>query len=112
MLTHYVVVRADLPIGFMAAQIVHATGESVTGRVHPNTNAVVLVARDEAALSLLERQVTDAQIAHVAVREPDAPWNGALTAIGFEPIADRKLLRPFLGKFPLLGCGQRMSDAA
>ena len=102
-MTHYVVVRSDLPIGFLAAQIVHAAGESAHDTVPPNTNAVVLAVQDENTLALLERQLKERCVPHVAVREPDAPWNGALTAIGFVPVQNRDKVRPFLRNLPLLG---------
>lgn len=102
-LTHYVVVRADLPIGFLAAQVVHAAGESSPGGLSSGTNAVVLAAEDEAQLICLEEKLLAAGVAHVAVREPDEPWSGALTAIGFAPVATRASLRHFLHSLPLFG---------
>jgi len=98
-----VIVRADLPIGFACAQIVHAAGESSPGNLSPGTNAVVLAARNEAELAALERKLAQAGIPHVAIREPDPPWNGALTAIGLVPTDDRRKLKPLLSSLPLLG---------
>lgn len=37
----------------------------------------------------------------VAIREPDAPWNGQLVAIGIVP-APRKALDKLLRRYPLL----------
>lgn len=96
-------VRSDLPLGFLAAQIVHAAGESSPGNMPVNTNAVVLSVPDECSLHLLERQLQRAGVQHVSIREPDAPWNGALTAIGLMPIADRSTVKPLLTRLPLLG---------
>lgn len=96
------VVRADLPIGFMAAQVVHAAGESTPGRLSPGTNAVVLAASED-ELAALEARLKEHGVAHAAIREPDEPWGGALTAIGLEPVRDRASLHDHLGHLPLLG---------
>ncbi|MCC6752082.1 MAG: hypothetical protein IT371_30805 [Deltaproteobacteria bacterium] len=100
--THYVVVRADLPQGFLAAQIVHAAGESSPGNLPNGTHAVVLAVPDEPALAVVERALAKAGVPHVAVREPDPPWDGALTAIGVRPVEDRRPVRRVLGRLPLL----------
>lgn len=82
MLTHYVIVRKDLPKGVIAAQLVHAAGESMTPGHH---YAVVLAVADEYALLDIELALCTEGIEHVSVREPDAPHNGALMAIGVKP---------------------------
>jgi peptidyl-tRNA hydrolase len=102
-LTHYVIVRADLPIGFLAAQVVHAAGESSPGRLPEGTNAVVLAVPNEAALRAMAERLAAASVAHVVVHEPDAPWNGQMTAIGLFPVSNRGRLRPMLSALPLLG---------
>lgn len=102
MLTHYVIVRRDLPLGFLAAQVVHAAGESSPGDLDPGTHAVVLAASSE-QLAALERQLSKEGIAHVAIREPDPPWDGALTAIGVAPVTDRRPVRRLTSSLPLLG---------
>jgi hypothetical protein len=56
---------------------------------------------DEPALLALEAELIAAGIAHHAIREPDAPHNGALMAIGILPQA-RANLRPLLGKLALM----------
>lgn len=109
MLTHYIVVREDLPLGFQAAQIVHAAGESSPGNLNSGTNAVVLGVDSEAALYLLQRQLARAGVPHVAVTEPDTPWDGALTAIGIVPLADRSIVKPILSKLPLLGATKKVA---
>lgn len=96
------IVRRDLPVGFLAAQIVHAAGESSPGGLDPGTHAVVLSA-DAEQLAALERRLALEGIAHVAIREPDAPWCGALTAIGLAPITDRRPIRRLTSSLPLLG---------
>ena len=76
----------------------------------PGTNAVVLDARSEAGLAEIERKFVLAGIAHVAIREPDAPYNGALTAIGLVPLEDRALVRKLLSSLPLYGKPARCPD--
>jgi peptidyl-tRNA hydrolase len=98
---HYVIVRADLPRGMQAAQLVHAAGESSPGDLAEGTHAVVLTARNEAELVELERRLDLAGVAHVAIREPDAPYNGQLMAIGCVP-ARKEVLRRHLSSLPLL----------
>ena len=97
------IVRSDLPIGFLAAQIVHAAGESSIANLESGTNAVVLSVRTEAALSLIARQLQKRGIPHVAIHEPDPPYCGALTAIGLVPVRDRSAVKPVLAKLSLFG---------
>lgn len=139
-LTHYIIVRRDLPYGVICAMVAHAAGESFylynrpssstfraaadakalaegggenpssgtsllggssvlersvsaersVVQFHPAqpidmTTVVVLGARHEAKLARLERRLLDAGVAHVAIREPDTPYHGALMAIGLVP---------------------------
>lgn len=100
---HYCIVREDLPLGALAAQLVHAAGES--GPTEPGTHAVVLSAKDQNHLLKIERQLTNHNIQHHSVREPDAPYYGELMAIGIFPICDRSLLKPVVKKLRLLGQG-------
>lgn len=81
--------------------LVHATGESLVGPHGPNTFAVVLVARDELHLALVATELDRRGIACARVREPDAPWNGALMAVGVAP-GRREVLRRALSSLPLL----------
>lgn len=101
-LTHYVVVRADLPRGVLAAQVIHAAGDSVHGELPERTHAVALAARDREHLERIEQQLIDARIPHRAIREPDPPWCGALMAIGLEPVVDRRPLRRVLSALSVL----------
>ena len=71
------------------AQLIHAAGESAGGSLPKNTIAVALGARDEAHLEFIEAKLRRFSIPHHAIREPDAPWNGALMSIGLSPVADR-----------------------
>lgn len=98
---HYCIVRDDLPRGTLAAQLIHAAGES-SERVATGTHAVALAAKDEAHLSRIEAKLQRRGISHTAIREPDSPYNGALMAIGIEPVADRRLVRPITKGLRLL----------
>lgn len=79
--------------------MVHAAGESANN-VPPGTFAVVLAVDNEKQLLDLESRLIAYSISHHSIREPDHPFNGALTAIGFPP-CHRKFLSKFLGKFKL-----------
>jgi peptidyl-tRNA hydrolase len=98
-----VIVRDDLPRGTLAAQVVHAAGESarLTPRLPRGTHAVVLGATGARLLDL-ERALCAAGVPHAAIREPDSPYHGALLAIGVQP-APRASLKRHLGKLRLLG---------
>jgi len=91
--THYCIIRRDLPLGDFAAQLIHAAGESAGGDLPKNTFAVALAARDEHHLEFIEAKLRRLSIPHHAIREPDAPWNGALMAIGLPPVADRSTVK-------------------
>lgn len=84
----------------MCAQLVHAAGE--TGPATRGTHAVVLGINSEWKLSRIEKQLREAGIEHHAVRELDAPWCGALMAVGLSPTRDRGRLRPILGRLRLV----------
>lgn len=93
------VCRDDLPDGFLAAQLVHAAGESSPGNLPQGTNAVVLSVPDEASLAALADRLRAAGIDFVAVYEPDPPWNGQLTAIGLRPTR-KEAVRRYLSSLP------------
>lgn len=108
---HYVIVRADLPRGLQAAQIVHAAGESAANRDVPEgTHAVVLQVEDEEHLLHIGEQLWKAGFGnneYVIIVEPDLPetghaWAGQFTAIGICPTDDRKKITTVLGRLPLL----------
>lgn len=99
--THYVCVRADLPRGVQAAQIVHAAGESVDRRVEEGTFAVVLTVPDERALVKLADELRRADVAFTAIFEPDPPHDNAMMAIGLAP-ARKESLKRHLSALPLL----------
>lgn len=108
---HYVIVRADLPRGLQAAQIVHASGESViNGPVPEGTHAVVLQVEDEEHLLHIADQLWIKGIKNYKlIIEPDLPLHedrpledGQGTAIGIPPTQDRKKIVAVLGRLGLL----------
>lgn len=93
--------RDDLPRGIQSAQIIHAAGESSPGKLPSGTFAVSLMVRDEDTLMSWAFRLQQAKVPHVLVFEPDAPFNGALMAIGVVP--DRKeVLHKHLSTLPRL----------
>lgn len=97
-LVHYVIVRADLPIGSQVAQTIHATGESTPTRVPKNTVAVALHATGITHLLELDQKLTKAGITHVLICECD----GEPMAIGVEPTRDRHAIRKVTSSLPLV----------
>ena len=100
-LYHYCIGRLDAPIGDLCAQLIHAAGESSPGNLPSDTRAVALGARSELELLRLEQKLKKKNIPHVAIREPDAPWNGQLMAIGIVP-CHRSLVKKEVSNFPLI----------
>jgi peptidyl-tRNA hydrolase len=84
-------------LGAIAAQLVHAAGESSPGNLPEGTIAVVLSAKDEQQLLDIEQKLIQKGVAHKAVREPDPPWNGQLMAIGVVPGRRGDLKKHFKG---------------
>lgn len=81
--------------------MVHATGESLEERHPEGTYAVVLTVPDELALTLLAERLEAAGVALARIHEDDAPYSGALMALGLRP-ARREVLRRHLSTLPLL----------
>ena len=77
----------------------HSAGESSPGNLPNNTHAVVLAVPNEAKLLALERRLTELEIPHRAIREPDQ--NNELMAIGIVP-APKASLKHALSNLPLL----------
>jgi len=90
-----------LPVGVIAAQLVHAAGESSNGNLPEGTIAIVLAVPNIAKLLALEKRLIDANISHKAIREPDAPWNGEIMAIGVQPM-ERNKIKKYFSNLPLL----------
>lgn len=104
MLTHYILVRRDLPLGVLAAMITHAAGESAVYYQNPedgrfrNARAVVLEAKNEDALYTASGLFMKHGIAQVQIVESGAVYNGQLMAIGLVPIESETVeavMRPF-----------------
>lgn len=100
-LFHYVVVRKDLPLGIMAANIIHAAGESSPGGLHEGTHAVCLSTPNEAALLEVAARLEREGVKITRVVEPDAPYDGALMSIGVAP-GKKEDLKRHLSSLPLL----------
>lgn len=62
---------------------------------------MVLVVPGEADIALLADKLDAAGVPHVRVEEPDAPWLGALMAIGLVP-GRKEVLRRHVSSLPLL----------
>lgn len=106
-LWHYVVIRADLPVGMAAAQIVHAAGESAAPfGVPADTRAIVLQAKTEGALQdihaaiIATGQAAGWRHPAILIRESEGEYAGQLTAIGVIPCA-RDLYKDILGPLRL-----------
>lgn len=95
------IVRADLPRGLQAANIVHAAGESSPGNLPSGTHAVCLVVPDERTLAALADRLAAAGVPFVRIVESDAPFTGQLMALGCAP-ARKEALRRQLSSLPLL----------
>jgi peptidyl-tRNA hydrolase len=86
--THFVIVREDLPKGFLAAHVAHAAGES--GPAPPGSIAVVLGVPNEAELLAIDVRLTARGVPHVLIYENAGVYDGQATAIGVAPTHDRK----------------------
>ena len=86
----------------LAAQLVHAAGESAPGSLPSGTHAVVLGVKNEAALQEIEERLFQFDVPHHAIREPDSPFLGALMSIGIPPMVPTKQLRKVIKKLRLL----------
>lgn len=93
-------VREDLPKGVLAAQLIHAAGESSPGNLPEGTIAVALTADIQKLHQLEDRLIKD-NVPHKAIREPDAPWCGALLAIGVFPDSKNNL-KKYFSQLPLV----------
>lgn len=93
--------RADLPRGLQAAQIVHAAGESSPGNIPAGTYAIVLAVPDKHALAAEAYRLTKVGVSLTPIYEPDAPYHGELMALGLTP-GRKEDLRRHLSCLPLL----------
>jgi len=103
-LVHFVIVRADLPVGSQVSQAVHAAGESASPKPKPGCIAVALHARDELHLRELAQRLFDAGIEHHCVfeAEDDLQYPGQLMAVGLYPSHDRNKIKKVLSSLPLV----------
>jgi hypothetical protein len=67
----------------------------------PPMTACVLGVPNQRRLKAIEKKLIAEGIAHVAIREPDAPWNGQLMTIGLYP-CERTDAVDILGRLKLL----------
>ena len=91
--------RSDLPRGVLAAQVVHAAGES--GPAKPGTYAVVLGAPSSEALGALSERLDRFSIKHHKVVEAEGEYAGCLLAIGIPP-QPKARIKKALSSVPLL----------
>jgi len=98
--THFVIVREDLPKGFLAAHVAHAAGES--GPAPPGSIAVVLGVPNEAELLAIDARLTARGVPHVLITENAGPYDGQATAIGVHPTHDRKTVGRVVSALPLV----------
>ena len=111
MLTHYIFVRRDLPVGILAAMVTHAAGESSSlytnhgrqGRFRGAT-AVVLEAENEQDLKILLKFLKLNKVKHVPIIESEGPYAEQLMAVGIMPIQRKLGNKLFAGSKTLKSC--------
>lgn len=90
-LTHYILVRRDLPLGVCAAMIAHAAGESGAMYENPEDGrfrhaiVVVLGVKSQSELRVAELILRKNNIPAVSIDESDGPYAGQFLAIGVVP---------------------------
>ena len=94
-------VRTDISRGLQSANLIHGAGESSPGNLPEGTHAVALAVPDELALHHLAAKLEAADVRFVRIVESDAPYAGALMALGLVP-ARKETLRRHLSSYPLL----------
>jgi Peptidyl-tRNA hydrolase PTH2 len=85
----------------LAAQVVHAAGESSPGNLPEGTFAVVLAVPNEEALQREAKRLKAAGVQFTKITEPDWPHNGALMALGLKP-ARKEEIKRHVANLPLL----------
>jgi hypothetical protein len=91
-----------MSLGDIAAQLVHAAGETAKPLPISGTHAIVLSLKNEEQLFQTAEKLSARNIQFKIIYEPDAPYNGEATAIGLYPVKNRKQLRKVLSRLPLL----------
>ncbi len=64
---------------------------------------MVLSVKSELELREVGDKLRAADIPHIYIHEPDAPYFGQLTAIGLAPTTDRSRVKRVLSSLPLYG---------
>lgn len=95
------IVRKDLPLGILCANLVHAAGESSPGNLPEGTHAVVLMVPDEVALVAVVRELEKSGVACRRIVESDHPYVGQTMAVGVCP-GRKEILRKHFSSLPLL----------
>lgn len=113
MLTHYIIVRRDLPLGVLAAMVCHAAGESGAtyerkegwryddSTAFSGATAVILEAKDEKHLRQISAYLDEVEIAYKTVHESGGEYSGQLMALGLIPI-EREAIAEKLREFQTL----------
>lgn len=94
-------VRADLPRGVQAANLIHAAGHTGFAPLPAGVYAVALTVPDELELRALANRLARAGLPRHLVVESDEPYAGQAMALGIRPL-NRKLLARYLARYPLL----------
>lgn len=103
-LTQYIIVRADLPIGMLAAQVAHAAGAG-SERHPPGVHVVVLEVPDEPELLRIAQRLKLSGVEHTVIVEIDAPYSQQAMSIGCALMTDRSAIS-CTSSLPLLGKGK------
>ncbi len=97
------IIRTDIPIGYQAAFLIHAAGESarLVNDLPHNTHAVALAAKNETELRTVCDQMVKAGVALRPIVENEGDYDGQLMAIGIAPCS-KEAVKRFLSTFPLV----------
>ena len=92
-LVHYIIVRKDMPMGVVAAQVAHVAAESAvlyTSFFHGST-VVVLEVDNQTQLLRANSKLIQAGLAPVCFYESSGPLGGQFTALGLVPCEREKV---------------------
>jgi len=95
------IVRRDLPLGAIVAQVAHAAGNSSPGNLPAHTIVVVLGVPDEPRLEAVAKRLTLAGVEFVRVVEDTPPYSRQLIALGCKP-GRKEVIGRWLSGLPLL----------
>jgi peptidyl-tRNA hydrolase len=88
-------------VGVIAANLVHAAGESSPGGLPEGTRAVVLSVPDASAIEALRERLLSSAVEHKAIVETEGTYAGETMAIGVVP-GRKEVLRGHFACLPLL----------